>query len=286
MNPMIVLVPDLHIEDWVIADWEACAQWIVDNATTNNIVAVVGEGDFVTTASTANFAMATVGFDIIDVAGIPYVMNIGNHDYDDPDDWMSRIATYFHAAYPLSRFYGKNWYGGSYDGTLIDNMYARFSFGGHDYLMFSLEFHPRTAVLAWALSIVRQNPRSEVMITTHNYLWFDGTIEAGGLIDIWNDLAKHLAHGVMITCGHNGYNPGDPTSAIRQDTGGYGKIIPAIFCNHQNGSNRDALGLLTLTPGSSIIDMKEYCPVQAIWDGTGAYMLPLRIDRARATVRR
>ena len=82
-------------------------------------------------------------------AGVPYPMNVGNHD--GPNDYQSFASTF-----PASRYSGKSWYGG-YLGDPTDGIndfggnrgnldsYQLFSAGGMDFLVLNLELDSPTS---------------------------------------------------------------------------------------------------------------------------------------------
>lgn len=291
-NPVIAVIPDLHDDDHPAALWQAEAQWIADNAVANNIIAAIGIGDAVTTIGAAAVARAKAGFDLI---SLPKLIVPGNHDYDDIP---LRTLTTYAASFPLPS--GQSWYGGSYDGT-PSNYYIKVSAGGHTYLLLGLELYPRTVVLSWANSVMRANRDCEVIIATHGFLDLDGSQiqhadphgpDTYGLnadndaTEMWA-ASKDNPNLMAIICGHQTQRPLVPppvTSATRTDLTGYGKALPQIFINHQDegwNAGKDYLGLLVLSPATSVISMTSYSPYLAAFDATGAYTLPLHIDRAK-----
>jgi len=59
-------------------------QWIAANAASRNIQMVLGVGDIVNNASdNAQQQNADASFRVLDNANIPYMLAIGNHDYDN-----------------------------------------------------------------------------------------------------------------------------------------------------------------------------------------------------------
>jgi hypothetical protein len=261
-------------------------QWIVDNATSKNIIAVIGLGDNVTVPNDTNFALAKQGWDLISNAGIPFITSIGAyHEYDNQDT-QSRSAVLFNQYFGTSYFTGKSFYGGCLNNS-TENYYIHITSGGISYLILSLECFPRNESLTWAQSIISANPDCKVIITTHGYLNGDGTRtlhadkygpDSYGLTadndgqQIWDKLIKVNPNILMVVCGHQL----STTSAVRIDSSVYGNQVNQVFINHQlegKYSGKDRIGLLTLQPTAGIIDMKTFSPYLSAYDPTGAYTL-------------
>jgi hypothetical protein len=103
--------------------------------------------------------------------GIPYSTLPGNHDYVEDQ----RNSEMYNSYFPLSSFTGMTTYGGSYD-TNSDNTYHIVNMDGHDLLILSLEFGPRTSVLEWADGILKENSTIPAIIVTHAYVSKDNTL--------------------------------------------------------------------------------------------------------------
>src|SRR5205807_1407075 len=80
----LVLFPDTQNEAQYYPQVLASeTQWVVNNSAALNIQAVLGLGDIVNDgASTAQQQNADAAIRTLDNAGMPYLLAIGNHDYD------------------------------------------------------------------------------------------------------------------------------------------------------------------------------------------------------------
>lgn len=277
-DSVIVLVPDIHVDLFPAELWTAEAQWIVDNAVAQNIVAVIGLGDNVTTPSNENYDLAKAGWDIIDAADIPYIMAIGNHDYEN--SWDARTVTQWDAHFGVARFSGKSYYGGAYNNS-TENWYTTLTVGAYKYLFLALEYFPRDAAIVWAQSILTANPDYRVIIATHGYLNPNGTrtldddesgpgeaLDANNGQDIWDNLVKLNNNIFLVVCGHQL----TPTPAY--SLGVENNIrIAQLFMNYQGVSattGKDRIGLLTLQYTTNTIDVKTYSPYLEEYYAPGA----------------
>src|SRR5689334_23896542 len=86
-------------------------QWIVNNQQDLNIQMVLGDGDIVNDgADPAQEQNADAAFRLLDMAGVPYMLAIGNHDYDGANPKLSRSVTGFNGTFGPARYAGKAFY--------------------------------------------------------------------------------------------------------------------------------------------------------------------------------
>ena len=81
----VVMLPDTQNEATSFPQvMDSETQWVVDNQQALNIQVVLGVGDIVNDgAQTAQQQNADAAVRLLDNAGIPYLLAIGNHDYDN-----------------------------------------------------------------------------------------------------------------------------------------------------------------------------------------------------------
>lgn len=140
-----------HIYDWIIA-----------NKDSKKIAHVFGLGDITDKSTDAEWALAKR--EINKLNGIvPYSLVRGNHDKSE--HYNDTFAT---------DEYKKN-FEGFYETDKIENSYKRFTVCDTDYLLFTLDFGPSDDVMNWASSIIERYSDHKVIITTHCYLYRDGT---------------------------------------------------------------------------------------------------------------
>ncbi len=142
-------------------------EWIVDNKESQNIQYVIGLGDITENSTTDEWAYATSSISKLN-GKIPYSLTRGNHDTIED--------------------FNKNFTNGFYETTVdgvmtegdLTNSYRYFSIKGTDYLIMTLDFAPSSAALEWANKVISEHPDHKVIITTHAYLYRDGTtIDSG-----------------------------------------------------------------------------------------------------------
>jgi hypothetical protein len=182
---------------------------------------------------------ATQALDILDAAGIPFGLTIGNHDYDNMayttpgSTYPPLVSTaswwknYFGSG--SKYFKGKSWYGGASDnvgyistggngagtgeylpvGTACNyglSSYQLFSAGGKRFLHIALELEPSNAAIAWAQNVINTYPNYATIVTTHSYMsppaWGDNNLPQPQYL---GDPAAYNAAQWMIGS-PNGYN--------------------------------------------------------------------------------
>jgi Predicted phosphohydrolases len=102
-------------------------------------------------------------------AGLRVLPVVGNHDYR----WATRLAdryTDVNTYLPMP-----SWLTGVYQAGHLENSWGTVVLGGRTWLVLTLEYGPRTAVVTWAQSVLAANPSLPVMLVTHAYLFGDGS---------------------------------------------------------------------------------------------------------------
>ncbi len=153
--------------------------WVAENSSRFNFVLHVG--DVVESSSnTTQWALAKTNFDKLTAKSLPYVFCIGNHDVniskntDIGATCDKRVTTACNNAFPASSFAGL---AGVYQAGKIDNSYHIFRAAGKDLLVMSLEICPNDLIVAWANTIIANNPDKLVIILTHNYMAYGSVAE-------------------------------------------------------------------------------------------------------------
>jgi predicted phosphodiesterase len=245
-NFTVVVLPDTqyYSKDYP-ETYTAQANWIVQNASRENIKFVVHLGDFVQNSTSSQWDAADAAQDILDRGAIPYCATIGNHDYETDGDYK-RDSTKFNQYFGVSRFNGKSYYGGGYPAGKNDNSYYFFESGDLDFLVISLEYAPRKDALEWAADIVKAYPDRRVVIVTHGYLYTSGdslkhadlttdydSIGSDGTT-LFNEFISRYSNIFMVIAGHNG---GD---CVRPVIANDGHTIYEVLVDYQfepNGGN-------------------------------------------------
>jgi hypothetical protein len=259
---------------------EAQVRWILANVDRRRIALVVHEGDIVDADEPVQWERAAHSLHALD-GRVPYVLSAGNHDYDRAGRFISRdtlIDDYF----PPARLSRTSWFRGTFEPGRIENSFAVVATPEGPWLVLSLEFGPRDAVLAWADRTAKRFASLPTVMVTHGYLDSDdqrydhlsgpkqpwnphlylGDAAPGGTNDgeeIWQKLVAQNRNILFVLCGHDlGDGVGRLTSA-RPD----GTKVHQILANYQT----EALGglgylrLMRFAPSRRRVSVQTYSPV-------------------------
>lgn len=256
-----------------------------DSTAAYNIKAVIQLGDLTNNGQADQMAAADSAIRNIDIANIPYMCVIGNHDYNNNPRPMIRNASVFNTFFGPSRFAGKSWYGGNYLGS-HENYYIKFDVGKHKFLVLGLEFLPRDSALNWAQSVLDSFPDRETIIATHAYRTFFTeksvdtslfstnyysltTTNSNNGQAIWDKLIKKNKQIIMVTNGHYIYPYGTTAMTNRMtETGINGNTVYQIMIDYQNDNNGGDgyFTRLKFRPSAGKIDVSTYSSTLKIND--------------------
>jgi Carboxypeptidase regulatory-like domain/Calcineurin-like phosphoesterase len=259
-------------------------QWIVNNQKALNIQIVLSEGDNINDgASTAQLQNLDAAFRLLDNAGIPYLLAIGNHDYNGFNPKASRDLTGFNQWFGPGRFAGKAYFKGNFPAGSNANSYGVLTINGQQYLFIGLEYRPTGASLDWAESILAANPDKEVIVVDHSFvlknsrredLCDDQDMPASNATGqaTWMRLRKYR----NITMFLSGHFTGG-SGAHRSDLGDNGNLVNQLFADYQdyaNGGN-GWLRIMTFHPVTNSISVQTYSPYlnQYMTDATNQFTL-------------
>jgi hypothetical protein len=245
-------------------------EWIVNNKHKRRIPIVLHVGDVVDWNNIGHYRNADTAFKILDNAGVPYALAVGNHDTEAVGEHSGSAApgnvnanlrktTKLNTFFPVSRMIAQK---GQYEPGKIDNAYYTFKQGGLYWLVITLEFCPRQGPVDWANTIVSRFPNHNTIILTHYFLTPRGTINQtnagyGDLSSqaVYDDLVKKHANILMVISGHVCY------SAHRTDTGDHGNIVYELLQDYQNEDYGGGyIRLLEIDPKNKSISAKMYSP--------------------------
>lgn len=266
----IIALPDTQNEaQFFPSALSAQTKWIAENQDRLNIRMVLGEGDIVNDFSDpAQQQSSDSAFRVLDNVGIPYLLAIGNHDYDDAAPKDGRPVSGFNRFFGPSRYAGKPYYRGNFPPGSNENFYGVINIGGKDFLFLMLEFMPRPESVSWAESILQANPDKEVIVVTHSFTYVDNTridfcdtqdMPAGNATgdDLWHVLRKY-PNVSMVLSGHltNGQ------AGHRSDIADGGNLVNQIFANYQTFPNGGDgwLRILTFHPAANTVSVQTYSP--------------------------
>ena len=173
----IVALPDTQFYSSTYPQiFAAQTQWIANHTQDQNIKLVVGLGDIVDGGGDlAQWQNADAAVRLLD-GKVPYMMAIGNHDYDQNNPSGRTASTHnFNTFFGPARYAGASWYKGNFPAGSNENFYGVVNINGRNYLILVLEFAPRDAALNWAAGILSANQDKEVIVVTHMFTYSDNT---------------------------------------------------------------------------------------------------------------
>lgn len=228
--------------------------WIVDNAEEKKIKFVFGLGDITNRSLEREWTLAIENYDKLTAAGIPYSLVRGNHDYHATSVSgrvsydAALIGTNYDAAIPAEQ---------RYDEASLENVYQTFTVGETKYLVICLDYGPTDEELAWAGELCETYADHKVIVTTHAYLYRDGTTLDDGDVcppsssdstsndgdDIWEEFVKHYENIVLVMSGH------DPSDSIvvTKTNGVNGNTVTQMLVDPQTTEkNNGAIGMVAM----------------------------------------
>jgi hypothetical protein len=266
----------------------AQTDWIVRNKANLGIKFVLGLGDIVNHGErVAEQANADASVSLLDQAKIPYLLALGNHDYENSSPKTRNVTTYNRYFGP-TRYAGQSWYRGNFPAGSNENFYGVFTIDGRQYLIMALEFYPRNAVLSWASSVIAANPDKNVILILHAYLntnsrrvgfcdggstkYFGITQDNDGE-EMWSKLMSRYGNIAMVLNGHfHG-------TGRRADLGEKGNLVNQILADYQSWPNGGGgyLRIMTFRPLLNRVDVKTYSPFydQYLTDAANQFSIPL-----------
>ncbi len=136
--------------------------WLLANKEAKKIAHVFGLGDITDMNTDEEWKTAKSAISKLN-GNIPYSLVRGNHD-----------ITYMYNKTFNNKEYTSQ-FGGFYDESKIENSWKTFKAGETDYLFITLDYGASDEVLSWASRIIEAFPTHKVIITTHAYMYSDGT---------------------------------------------------------------------------------------------------------------
>ena len=264
----MVALPDTQFLSEKYPDiYKKLTQWIVDHEQTYNIQAVMHMGDMVNSGNSTQWSNCADAMYLLDKSdSIDWMPMRGNHDDSNG----------FNQAFPYEEFASRDCFGGSYEHEILgqdklDCNYWEVTVGDRAYLILSLGWAPTQDKLDWADKIIKANPDKNVIVTTHAFMYWDGThlndedldYTSGYTQDgmdgseIWEQLGKKNENVVLAIGGHIGF----PDVIARTDENGAGEEVTSLLCDAQGIDLDYGLGmmmLLTFHEGSDQVDVNWY----------------------------
>lgn len=253
----------------------AQTKWIAQHVNDQNIKLVVGLGDIVDGGGDlAQWQNADSAVRSLD-GHVPYMMAIGNHDYDRNNPAGRTASTHnFNTFFGPQRYAAAGWYRGNFPSGSNENFYGVVTINGKDYLIIVLEFAPRDSSLNWAAGIISANPTKDVIIVTHMFTYADSTRisqcdsnsaasfgvgQDNNGEDMWWKLVRKYPNIHLVLSGH--VVQGDGTGR-RMDLGINGNLVNQILSDYQSEplGGGGFLRILRISPSLNRISVTTYSP--------------------------
>jgi hypothetical protein len=103
---------------------------------------------------------------------VPYTLARGNHDLASG---VSRAGGLMDTYFPPAAFLQYPWFRETFEAGHMDGNFVLADLGGQKWVVLSLEYGPRDAMLEWADRILREHADLPAIVVTHAYLYSDDT---------------------------------------------------------------------------------------------------------------
>ncbi|WP_299580048.1 metallophosphoesterase [uncultured Sunxiuqinia sp.] len=175
--------------------------WIAANA--DSIDLVLQQGDLTQNNNEQEWTIVREAFSRLDEK-VPYVLALGNHDMGSmPGKFAdTRNSDLFNSFFPVSTMKKLPAFAGTFEPGKMDNAFYLMEHGDLRWMVLSLEFGPRQAVVDWANELVEQHPSYNVIVNTHCYMYSDSTRQGEG--DYWRPQGYGVGAGVGADAVHDG----------------------------------------------------------------------------------
>lgn len=262
-------------------------RWLVERREALNLRFVAQVGDLTNWGwlEQGQLRRASRGFGILEKAGIPYSIAIGNHDtravgwdgnggyggaaYVDNPECRDRFSTQecrtevlVRRTQEINAFFDAQRFGavkGAYERGKIDNVYSTFRAGGLRWMVLDLELWPRSGAVAWANRVVAAHPRHNVIVNTHSYLTAGGTISTSAEYGstspqyLWRNLVSQHRNIAVVVSGHTG------EGAMRVDRGVHGNKVVSLLTNIRQ-TETNPVRLVQVKPRANVLATRVVGP--------------------------
>lgn len=235
--------------------------WIVNNAEEKKIKFVMGLGDITDQTTYDEWTLAKEQITKLDGV-VPYSVIRGNHDepgvfrtYFDYEEFKDKIS-------------------GSYNDTLL-NTYHKLKIGNTKYLIFALDVGPTDKILNWMDEVIRQHKDYNVIITTHIYLYTDGTTsdandpmpatKYGGSNtgdQMWDKLIRKHENIVLVLSGHFSSDK----IIVSKAQGDHGNTVTQMMIDPQTTDKTyqgaGLVAMLYFSEGGKKVDVEYYSTIR------------------------
>jgi Calcineurin-like phosphoesterase len=279
----IVVLPDTqYYSSNYPGFFDAQTSWIVAQHAAGNVAFVLHEGDIVDDDLATQWMRAYHSLHALDGI-VPYVVSAGNHDYCCGGWPTDRTMTMINGYFPVSTFASAPSFLGTFESDRIENNASLLDVpgGGGRWLVISVEFGPRNAVLAWANDLAMRYADTPAILLTHAYLYDDDTRydhvarpmqywnphsypiganggDANDGEEMWQKLVLGNSNIRFVLSGHVLNTGVGRLSSTRPD----GTVVHQILANYQNyDQGGDAyLRLMRFFPADRTVHVQTYSP--------------------------
>ena len=221
--------------------------WILENKDEKKIEFVFGLGDITNKNTDVEWELAKSQIEKMNGV-VPYTVVRGNHENSAQYNRYLATLDYMRTLE------------GFYENGKIDNAWRTFKVGNTDFLALMLDFGPSDSVLDWASGVIEAHPNHKVIITTHCYLFRDGTtLDAGDVVppnpsgandgkrnngdQMWDKLVSKHENIFLVMSGHD---PCDNVIAT-QVVGEKGNVVTQMLIDPQGvDSAEGGTGMITM----------------------------------------
>lgn len=287
----VVVLPDTqYYSERFPETFHAQTRWICENTAKEHIAFVTHVGDLVQNGAQVNEWDVARSAMVRLIGTVPFAVVAGNHDYDrrnDPrgglDGYRRRFGPDLFSRVTTTRGYGPD----------DCSSFHVFHGGGRDFLSLHLEPDPRDSALAWAQTVLDQNPTLPVLLTTHVYL-NDATdsrdlrphnrLGGNSPEQVFQKLVRRNPRIFLVQSGH-WWLAGGETAQL--STNRYGGRVIELLSDYQGrpGGGSGWLRLLRFDLRSGQLHVQTYSPTlkQFETDLDSEFSLPLELDRPIST---
>lgn len=251
--------------------YAALYDWIIANAESTKLEFVMGLGDICQNDIDAEWERAAAALSKLRDAGIPQSIVCGSYH-----DSIAQYNKYLPYKDYVDAYEGQIEYGFYNNGKgefSLANAYHIFTVGETKYMVLTLDYGPGTALVKWANEVIEAHPDCNVIVTTHAYLFTDGTHfstydypspdttgkkDAHNGDELWDALIKKHENIVMTISGHAALD-----RIVKNVTyGDHGNRIVEMLINPQetdtNYKGTGLVAMLYFSDGGKTVDLEYY----------------------------
>lgn len=228
----VAVIPDTQIYVQTTAGTEFFSsqfEWIVEQQQERNIVFVSHVGDVSQEPSSVTEWDRIEGvYELLDDVSLPYGIAPGNHDIND-----DATAPEYDARFGVSRYLGKNWFGGHHVAEGNRSSFQTVTIDGHELLFLHLrhlqaQYGPVAPVLDWADGVLDGHPDHLVFVTTHEFTNNDGTV-------LYPELQAVLQDSCNVVAVFSGHRVAGSAAGSFEDS--CDRTIHHVLTNYQTFAN-------------------------------------------------